>query len=49
MTRRIFQSICAASISVFLASAVIILGVLYDDFSKIQMNRLRAQIGRAHV
>ena len=43
MTRRIFQSICAASISVFLASAVIILGVLYDDFSKIQMNRLRAQ------
>lgn len=43
MTRRIFQSICAASISVFLASAAVILGVLYDDFSEIQMNRLRVQ------
>ncbi len=43
MTRRIFQSICVASISVFLASAAVILGVLYDDFSEIQMNRLRAQ------
>ena len=34
MTKRIFQSICIAAVTVLLASLVLIMGVLYDYFSR---------------
>lgn len=43
MTKRIFRSICLAAVGVFLASAVLFMGVLYDYFSHIQKNQLRMQ------
>ncbi len=43
MTKRIFQAICFAALSVFLASSVLILGVLYPYFSNVQQAQLRVQ------
>lgn len=43
MTKRIFRSICIVAISVFLASLFLIMGVLYDYFSKMQQNQLKIQ------
>lgn len=43
MTSRIFRSISSVAIAVFLASLVLIMGVLYDYFSGTQMTRLRSE------
>lgn len=43
MTKRIFRSICIVAISVFLVSLFLIMGVLYDYFSKMQQNQLKIQ------
>ena len=43
MTKRIFRSICLVAISVFLASIVLFMGVLYEYFSDVQRNQLRMQ------
>ncbi len=43
MTQRIFRSICIVAIAVFLASLVLIMGVLYDYFSKQQMKSLATE------
>lgn len=43
MTRRIFRSICMASMAVFLASLALIMGVLYEYFSREQMRQLEVQ------
>ncbi len=43
MTKRIFRSICAVAISVFFASVVLFMAVLYDYFSDIQRSQLRLQ------
>lgn len=43
MTKRIFRSICAAAIGVFLASVVLFLWVLYDYFSAVARDQLRAE------
>ena len=43
MTKRIFRSICIVAITVFIASLVLIMGVLYDYFSNIQMSQLSTQ------
>ncbi len=43
MTKRIFRSICVAAISVFFASVVLFMAVLYDYFSDIQRSQLRMQ------
>ena len=43
MTKRIFRSIILAAVGVFLASAVLFLWVLYDYFSAVQWDRLRAE------
>lgn len=43
MTSRIFRSISTVAIAVFLASLVLIMGVLYDYFSGTQMTRLRSE------
>lgn len=43
MKKHIFRSICFAAIGVFLASLVLIMGVLYDYFSHTQQSQLKAQ------
>ena len=47
MTKRIFRSICFVAIAVFLASLILIMGVLYSYFSGVQQRQLQMQIGRA--
>ncbi len=43
MTKRIFRSICLVAIGVFIASAMLFLGVLYDYFSGVQQTQLGIQ------
>lgn len=43
MTKRIFSSICFVAIAVFLASLVLIMGVLYSYFSDRQMKSLKTE------
>lgn len=47
MTKRIFRTIFAVAISIFLASSLLFMAVLYDYFSGIQQNQLRMQIDLA--
>lgn len=47
MTRRIFRSICLVALAVFIASLVIIFGLLYDFYSDEQHRHLRAQTALA--
>lgn len=47
MTKRVFRSICFASIGVFLAGVVLIMWVLYDYFSAVQFEQLRAETALA--
>ncbi len=47
MTKRIFRTIFTVAISIFLASALLFMTVLYDYFSAIQQNQLRMQIDLA--
>ena len=47
MTKRIFRSIFLVTISVFLASIVLFMGVLYEYFSNVQRNQLRMQTNLA--
>lgn len=41
MTKRIFISILVATLAVFLASLLLIMGVLYDFYSHVQLNQLK--------
>lgn len=43
MTKRIFRTICVVAISVFFASALLFMTVLYDYFSDVQYSQLRMQ------
>lgn len=43
MTKRIFRSICLVVMVVVLASAVLIMGVLYEYFTNLQQKQLRAE------
>lgn len=43
MTKRIFRSICVATLCVLLSSLAIIMGALYNYFSNVQKNQLREQ------
>lgn len=45
MKKSIFRSICLATSSVFLASLILIMGVLYNYFSKGQQSQLKTQTG----
>lgn len=47
MTRRIFRSICLVAVIVFIATAVLYMGVLYDYFTDVQQSRLRMQTNLA--
>ena len=40
MTKRIFRSICITAITVLLATLILIMGVLYDYFSRVQNEQL---------
>lgn len=44
MTKRIFGSVCLAAIAVFLASVILIMGVLYGYFSDVQQRQLKMQL-----
>ena len=43
MTKKIFRSIFAVALTVFLACLIIIMGALYEYFSFTQMNQLKTQ------
>ncbi len=43
MTKRIFRSICLVAFAIFLACLSLIMGVLYDYFSKAQQNQLKME------
>lgn len=47
MTKRIFRSICLVAVTVFLASLVLIMGVLYEYFSNVQHAQLKVQTSLA--
>ena len=44
MTKRIFRSIAAVALAVFLAALTLILGVLYSYFSRVQQDQLKAEV-----
>lgn len=43
MTKRIFRSICLVALTVFLASVILIMGVLYEHFSNVEQEQLKMQ------
>lgn len=47
MTKRIFWSIFVAALCIFLATAVLFFGVLYQYFSDVQLRQLRVQTALA--
>lgn len=47
MTKRIFRSICLAALTVFLASVILIMGVLYEYFSTARQAQLKMQTNLA--
>lgn len=47
MTKRIFRSICFVTLTVFLASVILIMGVLYEHFSNVEHAQLKMQTGLA--
>lgn len=47
MTKRIFRSICLVALTVFLASVILIMGVLYEYFSSVGQEQLRMQTSLA--
>ena len=47
MTKRIFRSICFVALTVFLASVVLIMGVLYEYFSNTEQAQLKMQTSLA--
>ena len=44
MTKRIFRTIFFVTISVFIASVLLFMTVLYDYFSGVEQNQLRIQL-----
>ena len=47
MTNRIFKAVCAAALSVFVVTMLLIMGVLYQYFSSLQQKQLMAQTALA--
>ncbi len=47
MTKRIYKAICAAALSVFVVTMLLIMGVLYNYFSSVQQRQLRSQTALA--
>ena len=47
MTKRVFKAICAAALSVFVVTMLLIMGVLYNYFSSMQQKQLRSETALA--
>lgn len=47
MTKRIFRSICFVALTVFLASVILIMGILYEHFSNVEHAQLKMQTNLA--
>ena len=47
MTKRIFRSICLVALTVFLASVILIMGVLYEYFTSVGQEQLKMQTNLA--
>ena len=47
MTKRVFKAICAAALSVFMVTLLLIMGVLYNYFSSMQQKQLRSETALA--
>ena len=47
MTKRVFKAICAAALSVFVVTLLLIMGVLYNYFSSMQQKQLRSETALA--
>lgn len=47
MTKRIFRSICVVAMTVFVASVILIMGVLYEYFSDVEQAQLKMQTSLA--
>lgn len=43
MTKRIFRSICLATVAVLLVAVVLIMGILYNNFIQVQKEQLRTE------
>ena len=43
MTKRIFRSICLVALVVLVASLILIMGITYAHYSKLQQNQLRTE------
>ena len=43
MTKRIFRSICLVALVVLVASLILIMGITYTHYSKLQQNQLRTE------
>lgn len=47
MTKRIFRSICLVALTIFLASVILIMGVLYEYFTDVEQEQLKMQTNLA--
>lgn len=47
MTKRIFRSVCLVALTVFAASTILVMGVLYEYFSDVQQSQLKMQTNLA--
>lgn len=47
MTKRIFRSACLVALTVFAASTILVMGVLYEYFSDVQQSQLKMQTALA--
>ena len=47
MTKRIFRSVCLVALTVFAASTILVMGVLYEYFSNVQQSQLKMQTNLA--
>ena len=47
MTKRIFRSVCFVALVVFIASTILVVGVLYEYFSDVQQSQLKMQTNLA--
>ena len=47
MNKKIFRAICITSLTVLLASIILIMGVLYEYFSELRKNQIKSELSLA--
>ncbi len=47
MTKRIFRAVCITSVTVLLASIILIMGVLYEYFNEVRKNQIKSELSLA--